>query len=132
MMTPDLINIPSVVGEITRLFWDYEAAFLRNDAEALSHYFWDSEAMTRYGVCDKQLGHAAMVAYRRSVPTIDFTRELLAIRINTFGPDMAVAMTEFKRSDTSLHGFQTQTWVRLPQGWKIVSAHVSMVPTPLP
>ena len=39
-------------------------------------------------------------------------------------------MTEFKRSDTHLHGFQTQTWVRMPEGWKIVSAHVSMVELP--
>jgi len=132
MMTPDLISIPYVVDEITRLFWDYEAAFLRNDAEALSDFFWNSDALTRYGVCDKQLGHDAMVAYRRSVPPADFTRELLEIRISSFGPDMAVAMTEFKRSDTPLHGFQTQTWVRLPQGWKIVSAHVSMVPLPSP
>jgi len=50
------------------------------------------------------------------------------VRITAFGPDMAVAMCEFKRSDTPLQGFQTQTWARLPQGWKIVSAHVSMVP----
>ena len=41
---------------------------------------------------------------------------------------MAVAMTEFTRSDTTLRGFQTQTWVRFSDGWKIVSAHVSMIP----
>jgi hypothetical protein len=32
------------------------------------------------------------------------------------------------RSDTPLRGFQTQTWVRFAAGWKIVAAHVSMIP----
>jgi len=128
MMTPDLINRSEVVSEVTRLFLDYESALMRNDVEALNGYFWDHGAVTRYGINDRQLGHSALVAYRQNVPAPDFTRTLHDVRITTFGPDMAVAMTEFRRSDTTLHGFQTQTWVRLPQGWKIVSAHVSMVP----
>ena len=115
-------------SEITRLFLDYESALMNNDIEALNQYFWQHDAVTRYGICDKQLGHPALVAYRKNVPAPDFTRTLHEVRITAFGPDMAVAMCEFKRSDTPLHGFQTQTWVRLPQGWKIVSAHVSMVP----
>ena len=122
------INHHDVVSEITRLFLDYESALMNNDIEALNQYFWQHDAVTRYGICDKQLGHPALVAYRKNVPAPDFTRTLHEVRITAFGPDMAVAMCEFKRSDTPLHGFQTQTWVRLPQGWKIVSAHVSMVP----
>jgi hypothetical protein len=39
-----------------------------------------------------------------------------------------VAQVEFVRSDTSLRGFQTQAWVRFAEGWKIVAAHVSMIP----
>ncbi|HET6789908.1 MAG TPA: AtzH-like domain-containing protein, partial [Aquabacterium sp.] len=113
-------------------FLDYEAALMRNDVHALNNYFWDHGAVTRYGICDRQLGHSALVAYRATVPPPDFTRTLHDVRITAFGPDLAVAMTEFTRSDTSLHGFQTQTWVRMPQGWKIVSAHVSMVPLNTP
>lgn len=128
MMTPDLVNRPEVVQEITRLFLDYEAALMRNDAQALNQYFWDHGAVTRYGINDRQLGYSSLVAYRQTVPAPNFTRTLHDVRITTFGPDMAVAMTEFRRSDTDLHGFQTQTWVRMPAGWKIVSAHVSMVP----
>jgi hypothetical protein len=127
MIQPKDLNHPEVVTELTRIFLDYESALMRNDAEALNAYFWDHGAVTRYGICDRQLGHSALVAYRQSVPPPDFTRTLHDVRITAFGPDLAVAMTEFKRSDTSLHGFQTQTWVRMPQGWKIVSAHVSMV-----
>lgn len=122
------INLHDVVQEVTRIFLDYESALMRNDVDALNAYFWRHQAVTRYGICDRQLGHDALVAYRTKVPSPDFTRTLHDVRITAFGPDMAVAMCEFKRSDTDLHGFQTQTWVRLPEGWRIVSAHVSMVP----
>lgn len=122
------INLHDVVQEVTRLFLDYESALMRNDADALNAYFWRHPAVTRYGINDRQLGHEALVAYRTAVPAPDFTRTLHDVRITAFGADMAVAMCEFKRSDTDLHGFQTQTWVRLPEGWRIVSAHVSMVP----
>jgi Protein of unknown function (DUF3225) len=128
MIHPREINHHDVVSEVTRLFLDYESALMSNNIEALNQYFWQHDAVTRYGICDRQLGHGALVEYRTKVPAPDFTRTLHDVRITAFGPDMAVAMCEFKRSDTPLHGFQTQTWVRLPQGWKIVSAHVSMVP----
>jgi hypothetical protein len=116
------------VQEVTALFLRYESALMRNDVAALNAYFWQSPAVTRYGINDRQLGHEALVAYRASVDAPTFTRALHDVRISTFGPDLAVAMCEFKRSDTDLHGFQTQTWARLPEGWRIVSAHVSMVP----
>lgn len=122
------INLHEVVQEVTRIFLDYESALMRNDVDALNAYFWRHQAVTRYGICDKQLGHEALVDYRAKVPAPAFTRTLHDVRITAFGPDMVVAMCEFKRSDTDLHGFQTQTWMRLPEGWRIVSAHVSMVP----
>jgi len=125
---PTDINHHDVVQEVTREFLDYESALMANDVDALNAYFWDHPAVTRYGIADKQLGHAALVSYRDKVPAPDFTRTLTDVRITAFGPDLAVAMCEFKRSDTDLHGFQTQTWARLPAGWRIVSAHVSMVP----
>jgi len=129
-LRPAHINLPDVVQEVTRIFLDYESALMRNDVEALNAFFWASPMVTRYGIADKQLGHAALVAYRQAVPAPNFSRALTDVRITAFGPDLATAMCEFKRSDTDLHGFQTQTWVRLPEGWRIVSAHVSMVPMP--
>ena len=122
------INHSEIVQEVTRVFLDYEGALMRNDVEALNEFFWDHGAVTRYGIADKQLGHSALVAYRKTVPAPNFKRSLHDVRITAFGPDVAVAMCEFKRTDTTLHGFQTQTWVRMARGWKIVSAHVSMVP----
>lgn len=127
-LSTDQLNLPDVVAQVTRVFLDYESALMRNDVEALNAHFWQHDAVTRYGIADKQLGHGALVAYRAAVPAPTFTRALHEVRITAFGPDMAVAMCEFTRSDTPLRGFQTQTWVRMQAGWKIVSAHVSMIP----
>jgi len=127
-LAPALINHHDIIQEVTQIFLEYESALMGNDIEALNAFFWRSPQVTRYGINDCQMGHDALVAYRARVPAPDFTRTLHDVRITAFGPDMAVAMCEFKRSDTDLHGFQTQTWVRMPEGWRIVSAHVSMVP----
>jgi len=127
-MTGGDVDRPDVVAEITRIFHEYEAALLRNDAAALNDYFWRDARVTRYGIGDRQLGHSELVAYRATVPPVAYTRQLHDLRIAAFGQDVAVAQVEFERSDTSLHGFQTQTWVRFDDGWKIVAAHVSMIP----
>ncbi|MEF8690739.1 UNVERIFIED_CONTAM: nuclear transport factor 2 family protein, partial [Comamonas sp. A-3] len=105
----------------------HEKALMANDIDALNSFFWADPAVTRYGVCDKQLGYEALVEYRKSVPVPDFTRELINVRLTEFFDNTVIAMCEFQRTDTDLHGFQTQTWVKLDEGWKIVSAHVSMV-----
>ncbi|WP_290877480.1 oxalurate catabolism protein HpxZ [Aquabacterium sp.] len=129
-IAPSQINLHEVVQEVTATFLRYEAALMANDVDALNAFFWNSPQVTRYGIADRQLGHDALVAYRASVDAPDFTRRLDDVRITAFGSDVAVAMCEFVRSDTALRGFQTQTWVRFAQGWRIVSAHVSMIPFP--
>ena len=127
-LQPDHIDLPAVRAEVLAEFERYEAALMANDVQALNDFFWCDPRVTRYGIGDRQLGHEALVRYRASVPAPDFTRALWRVRIHTFGPDVAVAQCEFTRSDTPLHGFQTQTWARMAEGWKIVAAHVSMVP----
>lgn len=128
-MTDDnTVNRPEVLAEITALFHAYEAAFMRNDAHALNGYFWNDPALTRYGIADLQRGHAELAAFRAASAAPDFTRSLHNIRITTFGRHTAFAFTEFTRSDTPLKGRQSQTWVCFDQGWRIVAAHVSMVP----
>jgi len=127
-ITAENLDLPYVVSEITAQFHAYEKAFMANDVETLTAFFWDDARLTRYGIADKQFGMAEMRAFRAATPKPDFTRELQNLRIQCFGPDMAVAQVEFLRSDSPLLGFQSQTWVRLPQGWRIVAAHVSMIP----
>lgn len=84
--------------------------------------------MTRYGIADRQWEIDALVAYRQATPALDFTRILEHLRVNTFDRHTAICQVEFVRSDTTLHGFQTQTWIKMAGVWRIVSAHVSMIP----
>lgn len=129
-LSPDDLDLPYVQAEVQACFHAYEAALMSNDVPTLLGFFWPDERLTRYGVADRQLGYREQVAYREATAAPDFTRRLENLRIHTFGPDMAVAQVEFVRTDTLLRGFQSQTWVRLPVGWRIVAAHVSMVPWP--
>ena len=130
-MNPALIDDPLVLAEVTSVFHAYEAALMANDVAALNAYFWADARTTRYGIADRQWGIDELVAFRAATPAPSFTRTLHHLRIAAFGPDMAVAQVEFERSDTCLRGFQSQTWVRLapgPTGWRILGAHVSMIP----
>jgi hypothetical protein len=134
-MNPALIDDPQVLASVTAVFHDYERALMTNDVESLIGHFWPDARLTRYGIADRQLGIDEMIAFRAATSAPTFTRRLENLRISSFGPDMAVAQVEFVRSDTVLRGFQTQTWVRLSPGatgWKIVAAHVSMIPFDLP
>ena len=128
------IDLPYVVDDVKRRFWAYEKAFMANDVEALIDFFWADPRLTRYGIADRQFGIAEMRVFRRASPAPDFTRRIENLRVTAFGDAAAVAYCEFVRSDTPLRGFQSQTWVRLAEdgapapAWKIVSAHVSMIP----
>ena len=122
------IDTPAVIEELTPIFHAYEAALMCNDVEALAGYFWDDARVTRYGIADRQFGSDELRAFRAAGSAPTFTRELENLRLYAFGADMAVAQVEFVRSDTQLRGFQTQTWVRMAGTWRIVAAHVSMIP----
>ena len=128
MIGADAIDDPRVLAELAALFDDYERALMANDVAALNAFFWADARVTRYGIADRQWGITELEAYRAATPAPAFTRRLEHLRLHAFGPDCAVAQVEFVRSDTPLRGFQTQTWARLPEGWRIVAAHVSMVP----
>ena len=129
-MNPMSLDAPHVVAEVRRHFEAYERAFMANDAEALVGFFWADPRLTRYGIADRQFGIDEMRAYRLAQPAPAFTRRIENLRVTAFGNDMAFALAEFVRSDTPLRGFQSQTWVRFdgPVGWRIVAAHVSMIP----
>jgi hypothetical protein len=128
MMHEPLVNQPTVVAEITKIFYEYEHALMTNDVEKLNQYFWQDERVTRYGIGDRQWGINELIAYRQATPAPDFTRTLEHLRVTTFDQNTAICQVEFVRSDTTLRGFQTQTWIKMAGVWRIVSAHVSMIP----
>ena len=127
-MSPGDLDPPQARAEVLACFEDYERALMDNDVAALNAYFWDDPRVTRYGIADRQWGHAELVAHRARTPAPDFTRYLEHPRVTVWRSDLAVVQVEFVRSDTPLRGFQSQVWVRFDAGWKIVAAHVSMIP----
>jgi hypothetical protein len=115
-----------VVAEVRAQFDAYETALLANDVEALDGFFWSSEQAVRYGIAETLYGASEIAAYRRTVVRGAWDRELTRVEIRTFGNDVAVVAAEWSWEQQS--GRQTQTWVRLPEGWRVVCGHVSLVP----
>jgi hypothetical protein len=85
----------------------------------------------RFGVTENLYGHEELEAFRKSRPATNLMRTVTRLEIVSFGHDFASITVEFER-DTSkgiTRGRQSQTWVRFSQGWRIVSAHVSLLPS---
>ncbi len=122
------INIPEIVAEVTAAFERYEQALSTNDLDTIDGLFRDSPLTLRYGPNGTLLGHAAISAFRRARDIKGVERTLRNTIITTFGRDLAVANTESDRPGSDVTGRQSQTWVRMPEGWRIVSAHVSDEP----
>lgn len=122
------INDVAIVAEVTEQFARYETALMDNDVEALNGFFWRDPLALRYGPEECLYGHDAISTYRAARDASDISRRLEKTAINTFGTDYAVANTEYVRLKTGRHGRQSQTWVRFPEGWRIVAAHVSLMP----
>ena len=119
------INIPEIVAEVTEAFMRYETALGSNDVDTLDTLFRESPLTLRYGPNGTLLGHGAISAFRRARDIPGVERTLKNTIITTFGRDLAVANTESDRPNSRATGRQSQTWVRMPEGWRIVSAHVS-------
>jgi len=122
------INDPDVVRAVTAAFLAYETALIDNDVETLSALFWNSLLLIGSGATENLYGHDAITAFRQARPAIDLRRTLSETVITTYGSDFATANTEFVRRDSTRRGRQSQTWIRTESGWRVVSAHVSLLP----
>lgn len=121
------INIPEVVAEVTAAFLRYEKALTSNDVDVLDELFHDSPLTLRYGVTENLHSYDEIKAFRAGRPAAGLEREIYNTRITTYGRDFATANTEFKRANSAKTGRQSQTWIRTPAGWRVVSAHVSLL-----
>jgi hypothetical protein len=122
------INRPDILAEVTTLFDIYERALVANDVATLDGLFWESDLVVRFGNGENLYGIEALRAFRAGRPTADLARKLTRTVITTFGSEFATTNTEYERLSSRLVGRQSQTWCRLPTGWRIVSAHVSFLP----
>ena len=121
------INQPEIVDEVQAVFARYEDALVNNRVEVLDELFWTSPLTVRYGAAENLYGIDEIRAFRQARPSAGLARTLRRTVITTYGRDHATAMTEFFRDGTTRTGRQSQTWVRMPEGWRVVAAHVSVV-----
>jgi allophanate hydrolase len=122
------LNLPAVQAEVAEVFARYEAALAKHDLEALGSMFWQHDAVVRYGIQEIQHGAAAVAAFRAGGIAVGPNRRLERTVVTTFGRDVATVMTEFRDDGDPRLGRQSQTWVRLDGGWRVVAAHVSRMP----
>lgn len=121
------INLPAVVAEVTLAFARYEAALVNNQVDVLDELFWDSPHTLRYGAGENLYGYDAIRAFRAGRSPQGLARRVLRTAITTYGHDFATTNIEFQRDGSDRIGRQSQTWMRTPQGWRVVSAHVSLM-----
>lgn len=124
------INQAQVLAEVEAVFARYEAALTSNDVVVLDELFWRSPNVLRYGGGENLYGYDEIQAFRAARPAAGLARTVTRTSITTFGNDMATANIEFVRAGYDKIGRQSQTWVRLAEGWRIVAAHVSAIDAP--
>lgn len=132
MTTPIDINLPDVMAEVTAAFDRYEKAMTTNDVAVLDELFWDSPHTLRYGVTENLYGYDAICAFRAARSSQGLERAVVKTVITTYGRDFATANIEFQRARATKAGRQSQAWMRTPQGWRVVCAHVSLLSAPPP
>lgn len=125
------IDIPEVKAEVEAAFAEYERALVTNDVETLDRLFLNHEKTVRYGGGENLYGYAEIAAFRAARSPVGLERRLERTLITTYGRDMATAWTLFRRdSMQGKVGRQSQVWLRTPEGWRVVAAHVSVIAEP--
>ena len=125
------INLPDVKAEVEAAFMRYEQALVTNDVATLGELFWNSDNTIRYGIAEILHGHGEISAFRAARSPVGLMRRISRTVITTYGNDFATASTLFERDTVpGKIGRQMQTWARMPEGWRIVAAHVSLIDTP--
>ena len=117
------INEPDVLNEVSAAFQRYQDAIISNDVAVLNELFWDNPLTLRYGTGENLYGHAAIAGFRSARNPAGLARVETKRVVTTYGRDYATTNIEFTRQGRL--GRQSQAWARMPEGWRIVAAHVS-------
>jgi hypothetical protein len=125
------IDLPEVVAEVRAQFDIYEDALVNNKVAVLDELFRNDPRTIRYGVTENLYGYSEIMAFRAARSPVALNRKISKTVITTYGRDFAVASTMYERpSAPGRVGRQMQTWVRFPEGWRVVAAHVSLMVEP--
>ena len=120
----------NLIAELTQLYRIYETALCTNDLATLDALFWESADVVRFGATENLYGIDEIRQFRQNRPTQDLARKISHLTVVPFGDDTAAITLEFRRTiqGVARSGRQSQFWRKFPQGWRIVSAHVSLLP----
>jgi hypothetical protein len=122
------IDMPDVVAEVRGAFNRYEQALVSNDVETLDALFRDDPRTVRFGGTENLFGYDQIKAFRAARSPAGLARSLANTVVTTYGRDFAIASTLFHRATMpGKVGRQMQAWVRFPDGWFVVAAHVSVI-----
>jgi hypothetical protein len=122
------MDLPEIKAEVEAAFAAYEVALVTNDVPTLEALFHDDPRTIRYGGGENLYGMDEIRAFRQARSPVGLARTLSRTVITTYGRDFATAMTLFTRDNApGKTGRQSQTWVRFPEGWRVVAAHVSVI-----
>ena len=119
------INDPALLAEVTAAFYEYERALMADDIPAMDLLFHDAPTTNRFGVGEVLWGIEAIREFRNGRGGSP-QRRLGQVSIVVYGDAYATADAEFFREGSEKRGRQTQAWVKFADGWKVVSAHVSL------
>ena len=122
------IDIPAVKAEMHAAFMRYEKALNENDLDVLDELFMNSPLTIRYGMGENLYGKEEIRGFRSGRSPVGLARTIHRTVVTTYGNDFATTMTLFSRATAvGKVGRQSQTWVRTPAGWRVVTAHVSLI-----
>jgi Protein of unknown function (DUF3225) len=125
------IDLPEVVAEVTAAHTAYNQALNSGNLTVLNGTFRNDERTVRYGQAENLYGYRAIEGFRASARPIDPPLRLTNAVITTYGRDFAVTSTlTYRSNQPGKVGRQMQTWVKFPEGWKVVAAHVSTIDEP--
>jgi len=121
-------RLPPPAG-LVEAFQAYERALMTNDLTELDRLFAPGPTTMRGDANGLLVGHHMISAFRGGRGGAP-PRRIVQTHVQTIDDDHAlvVAVTELERGG---RGQQTQLWARLPDGWAVTAAHVS-VPAPAP
>jgi len=120
-----IIDDPAILAEVTAAFYEYERALMADDVPAMDRLFADAPTTVRYGVGEVLYGADEIREFRKGRGGSP-QRKLGRVAITTYGDSFATANAEFFRERSDRRGRQSQAWVKFADGWKVVSAHVSI------
>jgi hypothetical protein len=125
------VDVPEIVAEVKAAYDRYNNAVNSGNIAVLNATFRNDARTIRYGQAENLYGYNEIEGFRAAARPLDPPRTLSKTVITTYGRDFAVASTlTYRANQPGKVGRQMQTWVRFPDGWRVVAAHVSTIDAP--